>query len=277
MPSLFSSSDASFFGVPDELVALIASHPRIGSRFGPLYAQVMMAPGKFSRRERGIIAAVSAMAQDCTYLAQTQLEWLRVEGEDSDLIAAIRDRRSSEVTGNSGRRPAFCRLADKLSATPTRMTPDDWHPLISSVVDQLGLIEFAYVVGLTNYLTRLAEGFGAHSHEPVIAVAAEHIRGNPTETGTSNGATGTRADEKPVGEVCALGWFLNVHSRGSPADSPYNFGYRSEMGILLSAHPQIGPAFWGLFSEIMFAPGTLTRAEREMVAAVAAAAQDCHY
>jgi alkylhydroperoxidase family enzyme len=264
-------------GAPGELLALIRLHPRIGSRFAPLYVQVMLAPGAFSRRERGIITAVSALVQDCTYLAETQLEWLRIDGEDSDLITAIKDRRWSEVTGNSGRGLMLCRLAEKLSATPTRMTPEDWQPLISSGVDQRGLIEFAYVVGLTNYLTRLAEGFGAHSHEPVIAVAAEHIRGNPTETGTSNGATGTRADEKPVGEVCALGWFLNVHSRGSPADSPYNFGYRSEMGILLSAHPQIGPAFWGLFSEIMFAPGTLARAEREMVAAVAAAAQDCHY
>ncbi len=64
---------------------------------------------------------------------------------------------------------------------------------------------------------------------------------------------------------------------GAPKDSPYNFGYRSEMGPLLSAHPRIGPAFWALFSEIMFTPGALTRAEREMVAAVAAAAQDCHY
>jgi alkylhydroperoxidase/carboxymuconolactone decarboxylase family protein YurZ len=32
-----------------------------------------------------------------------------------------------------------------------------------------------------------------------------------------------------------------------------------------------------LFREVMFAPGDLTRAEREMIAAVASAAQDCHY
>jgi AhpD family alkylhydroperoxidase len=28
---------------------------------------------------------------------------------------------------------------------------------------------------------------------------------------------------------------------------------------------------------VMFAPGSLSRAEREMIAATAAAAQDCHY
>ena len=46
----------------------------------------------------------------------------------------------------------------------------------------------------------------------------------------------------------------------------------------LRAHPRIGPKFQALFAEIMFVPqGALDRREREMIAAVAAAAQDCHY
>lgn len=59
--------------------------------------------------------------------------------------------------------------------------------------------------------------------------------------------------------------------------SPYDFGFVPAMGRLLMTHPRIGPAFGALFAEIMFAPGALSRAEREMVAAVAAAAQDCFY
>ena len=43
------------------------------------------------------------------------------------------------------------------------------------------------------------------------------------------------------------------------------------------AHQGIAPFFGALFGRIMFEPGALTRREREMVAAVAAAAQDCHY
>ena len=43
------------------------------------------------------------------------------------------------------------------------------------------------------------------------------------------------------------------------------------------AHPRIAPLFGALYGAVMFAPGALTRAERETVAAVAAAAQDCHY
>jgi alkylhydroperoxidase/carboxymuconolactone decarboxylase family protein YurZ len=64
-----------------------------------------------------------------------------------------------------------------------------------------------------------------------------------------------------------------------PTDSrhPYDFGYIGNMSRLNRVHPTIGPAFRELFGQIMFAPGALTRAEREMIAAVAAAAQDCHY
>jgi alkylhydroperoxidase/carboxymuconolactone decarboxylase family protein YurZ len=58
----------------------------------------------------------------------------------------------------------------------------------------------------------------------------------------------------------------------------YNFGFVANMGRLLRAHPRIGPRFVALFAEIMFSPqGALDRREREMIAAVAAAAQDCHY
>ncbi|MFQ5382168.1 MAG: hypothetical protein ACE5EF_11220 [Dehalococcoidia bacterium] len=57
----------------------------------------------------------------------------------------------------------------------------------------------------------------------------------------------------------------------------YDFGFAPNMSRLLRASPRIGFKFGALFAEVMFAPGVLTRVEKEMVAAVAAAAQDCHY
>lgn len=62
-----------------------------------------------------------------------------------------------------------------------------------------------------------------------------------------------------------------------PPGGPYDFGFLPAMGRLIATHPRIGPAFSALFGAIMFAPGALTRSEREMVAAVAASAQDCFY
>jgi alkylhydroperoxidase/carboxymuconolactone decarboxylase family protein YurZ len=61
------------------------------------------------------------------------------------------------------------------------------------------------------------------------------------------------------------------------ARHPYDFGFFPAMGRLHAAHPRIGMAFSALFSQIMFEPGALDRREREMVAGVTSAAQDCHY
>ncbi len=58
---------------------------------------------------------------------------------------------------------------------------------------------------------------------------------------------------------------------------PYDFGFIPAMARLLSAHERIGTAVRAAFYEIMFAPGTLDRAEREMIAAVASAAQGCEF
>ncbi len=59
---------------------------------------------------------------------------------------------------------------------------------------------------------------------------------------------------------------------------PYDFGFMPGMARLIMAHGRIGAKFAPLFGEIMFSEeGVLSRAEREMVASVAAAGQDCHY
>lgn len=58
---------------------------------------------------------------------------------------------------------------------------------------------------------------------------------------------------------------------------PYSLGFVPGMGRLIAAHDAIGPFFAALFNQIMFEPGALSRSEREMIAGVAAAAQDCHY
>jgi hypothetical protein len=54
-------------------------------------------------------------------------------------------------------------------------------------------------------------------------------------------------------------------------------GRVAHMARLLMAHPQIGPVFRQLSATLLFGPGALSRPEREMVAAVSAAAQQCVY
>jgi alkylhydroperoxidase family enzyme len=62
--------------------------------------------------------------------------------------------------GLGERERALCEVAEKLSATPTRMVPEDWEPLRSLGFDDAACLEVGHIVGLFNYLTRLADGFG---------------------------------------------------------------------------------------------------------------------
>lgn len=70
---------------------------------------------------------------------------------------------------------------------------------------------------------------------------------------------------------------MRSRAQASGMKPVYNFGFVGGMSRLLAAHGRIGKAMQAAFYEMMFAPGALDRAEREMLAAVASAAQDCEY
>ena len=91
---------------------------------------------------------------------QSHAEFLRTEGADAEMVEAIKLRRWRDVASLSPRDRALCTVAEKLSGTPTRMTAADWQPLRDLGLDERALLEVAHVVGLFNYLTRLADGFG---------------------------------------------------------------------------------------------------------------------
>ncbi len=85
---------------------------------------------------------------------------MRVENGDPELVEAIKSHRWRELASLSERDRALCAVAEKISATPTRMTEADWEPLRSLGFDDQAVLEVAHVVGLFNYLTRLADGLG---------------------------------------------------------------------------------------------------------------------
>ncbi len=70
--------------------------------------------------------------------------------------------------------------------------------------------------------------------------------------------------------------------RSIPGRKPHRYeaflgGVIARMGRLIITHPVIGPALGQLSGTVLFGPGALSRPERELVAAVTAAAQDCFY
>jgi alkylhydroperoxidase family enzyme len=75
-------------------------------------------------------------------------------------VEAIKSCHWRELTNLSPRDRALCGAAEKLSATPTHMVPEDWQPLRDLGFDDRACLEVAHIVGIFNYLTRLADGFG---------------------------------------------------------------------------------------------------------------------
>ena len=74
-------------------------------------------------------------------------------------MEAIKEKRWRELD-LSERDRALCAVAEKLSAQPTRMVPEDWQPLRDLGFDDEACLEVGHIVGIFNYLTRLADGFG---------------------------------------------------------------------------------------------------------------------
>ena len=75
-------------------------------------------------------------------------------------MQAIEEHRWSELSDLSERERALCALSEKLSAQPTRMVEEDWQPLRDLGFDDEQCLEVAHIVGVFNYLTRMADGLG---------------------------------------------------------------------------------------------------------------------
>jgi uncharacterized peroxidase-related enzyme len=76
------------------------------------------------------------------------------------VVEAIKRRQWRDLATLAPRERALCEVAEKLSATPTRMTAEDWAPLRALGFDDRACLEVAHIVGIFNYLTRLADGMG---------------------------------------------------------------------------------------------------------------------
>jgi alkylhydroperoxidase family enzyme len=62
-------------------------------------------------------------------------------------------------------------VCDRREAMAPRVTVEDWEALRSSGFDEVGCLEVAHIVGIFNYLTRLADGFGLELHPTLMEAA----------------------------------------------------------------------------------------------------------
>jgi alkylhydroperoxidase family enzyme len=83
-----------------------------------------------------------------------------VEGGTGELVVSIKAGEWQDAPGLTARDIALCTVAEKMSGNPTKMTEEDWKPLRDLGFDDAGCLEVGHIVGIFNYLTRMADGFG---------------------------------------------------------------------------------------------------------------------
>lgn len=88
------------------------------------------------------------------------------------MVDALKRRQWRALPDLTTRERALCTVAEKLSATPTNMVEADWQPLRDLGFDDRACLEVAHIVGIFNYLTRLADGFGLQL-DPETRTASE--------------------------------------------------------------------------------------------------------
>ena len=90
-------------------------------------------------------------------------------------MAAIKNKTWREVDGLSERQIAIMTVAEKMSSTPTRMVESDWQPLRDLGFDDRACLEVAHIVGIFNYLTRLADGLGLQLDPGTLAASESGV------------------------------------------------------------------------------------------------------
>ncbi|HJN93739.1 MAG TPA: hypothetical protein QGF05_13585 [Dehalococcoidia bacterium] len=88
------------------------------------------------------------------------MEFLRAEGGQDALVEAIKEKRWRDLSGLTPRQTALCEVAEKMSASATKMVEADWQPLRDLGFSDEALLEVGHIVGIFNYLVRMADGFG---------------------------------------------------------------------------------------------------------------------
>lgn len=87
-------------------------------------------------------------------------------------MEAVKNKAWRKLETLSERDRALCEVAEKISATPTQMTEGDWQPLRDLGFDDTAILEVAHIVGIFNYLTRIADGLGLQVDQRLLDLMA---------------------------------------------------------------------------------------------------------
>jgi uncharacterized peroxidase-related enzyme len=156
---------------PSQMGRLLVTRESYGGPFLELFQKIMWDTGPLTRQEREMIALVASRASRCKYWTEIHGEFLRFESTDPALVKQIKtDFRSAPI---EPRHRALLEYAEKLTLTPYKIVDDDVDRLRRGGWSEDAIVAATHVVGIFNYLVRLADAFGIE-WEPEVQASATH-------------------------------------------------------------------------------------------------------
>ena len=145
------------------------------------------------------------------------------------MVEAIKAAEWRQADGISARERELCAVAQKMSATPTRMVEDDWRPLREMGFDDAACLEVGHIVGIFNYLTRLADGFGLLLDAGTREASETGVALQPAED-AAIGQELRRKEVKMMAEETEIGrvkdYFAHIGVAGIDLTGPLKVGDR---------------------------------------------------
>jgi CMD domain protein len=224
-------------------------------------------PAGISRDERDLIALRSALLAPSALLAEHYRVRLRTRGVDEAQIA-VAERQSDAATPRLARLLAF---TDLLSSEPRRATPADSAALTEAGFSTRDVVTVAQLIAFVSYQARLIAGLRALHPDQSDALASLVVVPSLADRQFTLDALDWSPWLPPVAPAAATPEQDEVVRKTTPA------GWGSAYFALLAHDVEALRARTSLFQAIMYGPGGLKRADRELATVAVSRVNGCVY
>ena len=155
------------------LMDVFMKRPELARPLLAFHEQLLRGPSPLSVSEREMIAAYVSALNACAYCQGVHTATAVAFGLEEGLLEALlRDLDDAPV--DEKMRPLL-RYAQKLTVTPSRMTPADADAVYAAGWDETALHDAVAVCALFNCMNRLVEGFGIVADEQYFAFSGQRL------------------------------------------------------------------------------------------------------
>lgn len=133
-----------------------------------LYMTLMFSPGKFSRRERELVAVTVSWKNKCAYCTLHHIEALSKYLKDPHLLQQIKENPMQAPL--SPREKAMVSFAIALTENPSGMTEKDVESLKKIGLTDQEILHAVLIIAYFNFVNRIVLGLG-------VPYSEEEIRG----------------------------------------------------------------------------------------------------